>query len=766
MEKFKAVEKAMKTKAYSKEGLSAAARLDPKEKAKFEAAEFLSSMVEELERQIETLEAEGESIQATMKKGKNQNSKADRMAEIERITERHKWHQGKLELIKRSLENGAVEAEQVTELEESIKYYVSDGMNDEYMEDDEMYDDLNLQEEEDVYGMNNDNDRVSSQDNQSIQDEPESAHGVSIPASKPKSTEPAVAAARRPSTQLKSPLPALATLHTPLSSMANSSANGNMKPAPAPTRPPGETLKYASAAAAAAANVGIAPLPPPPGMTPPSHSNTPLASIPLHISRESPVVTPSQPASASHTPAQRSAVPASIQASEAASRQSRSPAPSQSSQGQSGPSAGSIPPTPIVEKVESTRSGRSSKAAGKAPQALGKQISASKRANGVSQAEADDDVSHYHLPSELEDLVQSFNINQSRVGMPPSQSSLRMLATSHLSLRMLATAHLSRPDSADAEQARHYKPKIRFATPSWYPQEPLSIFDNPHLYSRIDPDTLFYVFYYQQNTYQQYLAAKALKDQSWRFHKQYQTWFQRHEEPKTITEEFEQGTYRFFDYESTWCVCVCFMQVEGSVTSVLSRNRERGIFLPADGRSPRIEKSFRILGSTTSSQMAGLAFRISKAISSLAVGCEAPVASDGKVLPRSPTPMVSAESETSQDARGVGVPHQTIPPQLYRTHPSDFPLRSTNPGINPGLKRIVPSSTSTPKIPPGFTDNLRAMTSTPEIPHGLGGNLPSRISTPKIPPGFEGRVVALALQQQELDQQRAIDDSHIVEQLQ
>ena len=750
MEKFKAVEKAMKTKAYSKEGLSAAARLDPKEKAKFEAAEFLSNMVEELERQIETLEAEGESIQATMKKGKNQNSKADRMAEIERITERHKWHQGKLELIKRSLENGAVEAEQVTELEESIKYYVSDGMNDEYMEDEEMYDDLNLQEEEDVYGMNNDNDRVSSQDNQSIQEEPESAHGVSIPASKPKSAEPAVAAARRPSTQLKSPLPALATLHTPLSSMTNGSANGNMKPAPAPTRPPGETLKYASAAAAAAANVGIAPLPPPPGMTPPSHSNTPLASIPSHISRESPVVAPSQPASASHTPAQRSAVPVAIQVSEVASRQSRSPAPSQSSQGQSGPSAGSIPPTPVVEKAESTRPGRSSKAAGKAPQ---KQ--ASKKSNGVSQAEADDEVSHYHLPSELEDLVQSFNINQSRVGMPPSQSSLRMLATSHLSC----------PDSTDAEQPRHYQPKTRFATPSWYPQEPLSIFDDPRLYSRIDPDTLFYVFYYQQNTYQQYLAAKALKDQSWRFHKQYQTWFQRHEEPKTITEEFEQGTYRFFDYESTWYVCVCFMQVTGSVTIIISRNRERGIFLPAESKSLRMGKSFRILGNSTSMQRGGLMFQISKAISSAAERCEMPAAS-GAAVPRRCTPMVSSESEANPAVNAAGVPHETITPQMYRIPLSDFSLRSTTTRMNLDFKSVVPSRTSTAAIPPGFEDILPVMTSTLEIPHGVEGDLPSRTSTPKIPPGFEGSAAALASRLRERGQQESIDDSQVFVELQ
>jgi hypothetical protein len=117
---------------------------------------------------------------------------------------------------------------------------------------------------------------------------------------------------------------------------------------------------------------------------------------------------------------------------------------------------------------------------------------------------------------------------------------------------MLNSSLASSPDMLDVAAPRNYKPQTRFNTPSYYPQELDTVFDDPRLYSRIDPDTLFYIFYYKQGTYQQYLAAKALKDQSWRFHKQYQTWFQRHEEPKTITEEFEQGTYRFFDYESTW----------------------------------------------------------------------------------------------------------------------------------------------------------------------------------------------------------------------
>ena len=111
---------------------------------------------------------------------------------------------------------------------------------------------------------------------------------------------------------------------------------------------------------------------------------------------------------------------------------------------------------------------------------------------------------------------------------------------------------MNTPDTVDAEKPKHYKPVTKYHSPPYYPQDVLPIFDDPKLYQRIDTDTLFYIFYYKQGTYQQYLAAKELKRQSWRFHKMYRTWFQRHEEPKTITDEYEQGTYRFFDYESTW----------------------------------------------------------------------------------------------------------------------------------------------------------------------------------------------------------------------
>ena len=109
------------------------------------------------------------------------------------------------------------------------------------------------------------------------------------------------------------------------------------------------------------------------------------------------------------------------------------------------------------------------------------------------------------------------------------------------------------PEPIDSENPKHYVPKDPFPTPHYYPQSPSALFDNPLLYAKFDVDTLFFIFYYQPGTYRQYLAARELKKQSWRFHKQYLTWFQRHSEPQAITDEYEQGAYVYFDWEGSWC---------------------------------------------------------------------------------------------------------------------------------------------------------------------------------------------------------------------
>ncbi|XP_050375905.1 general negative regulator of transcription subunit 3 isoform X2 [Argentina anserina] len=132
-------------------------------------------------------------------------------------------------------------------------------------------------------------------------------------------------------------------------------------------------------------------------------------------------------------------------------------------------------------------------------------------------------------------------------------------------LQMLEAAYYKLPQPKDSERPRSYTPRHPAITPSTYPQVQAPIVNNPAFWERLGSeqyytDTLFFAFYYQQNTYQQYLAAKELKKQSWRYHRKYNTWFQRHEEPKVATDEYEQGTYVYFDFhianddlQHGWC---------------------------------------------------------------------------------------------------------------------------------------------------------------------------------------------------------------------
>jgi CCR4-NOT transcription complex subunit 3 len=120
-------------------------------------------------------------------------------------------------------------------------------------------------------------------------------------------------------------------------------------------------------------------------------------------------------------------------------------------------------------------------------------------------------------------------------------------------LSALNESFANMPTPSDTERQRQYAPRNPYPTPASYPSTPSPVFDHAAIFEKLGTDALFFIFYYQQGTYQQYLAARELKKQSWRYHKKYMTWFQRHEEPKVTTDDYEQGTYVYFDYETGWC---------------------------------------------------------------------------------------------------------------------------------------------------------------------------------------------------------------------
>jgi CCR4-NOT transcription complex subunit 3 len=115
----------------------------------------------------------------------------------------------------------------------------------------------------------------------------------------------------------------------------------------------------------------------------------------------------------------------------------------------------------------------------------------------------------------------------------------------------LSLSHFPHP--ADTDRPKPYTPRNPYRTPPYFPSSPPPLFDEPQLFEKLSVDTLFFIFYFQQGTPHQYLAARELKKQSWRYHKNFLTWFQRHDDPKLTSDEYEQGTYVYFDYESGWC---------------------------------------------------------------------------------------------------------------------------------------------------------------------------------------------------------------------
>ena len=515
MEKFKVIEKEMKTKAFSKEGLMAASKLDPKEREKVEISQFLSSSVDELDRQIEVAEAEVDSILATQKKGKKESGKNERIAEIETMIERHKWHQSRLELILRAIENGNVAVEDVANIKEDIKYYIESNQDPDFGEDDTLYEGLNLGEEDGPNGLGQEADSQDTEES-IVKEE-------STPVTKTISRE-APPEDRRSLSISTSPKPTITALANSLSAMISA------PPKPATITPKQmEPLKYASAAAAAGsaaaphatgsslsaatmASIGIAPLPPP------------VSSIAI--------------------------------AHQGINGPSRT-----SSTGSAGLDRSS---TPVINDGINLRRGSGASAASiqaKADQSSGKSLlTALQQADNISKGFNDmsldqrPDVGKYTtddtsmtkklwteaLPLALQDIGPPLEAARNRMSQPPDAEAIQVY---------LENAIPYMPKARDGEKSTNYAPKQPCETPSYYPQVPLPILETPSTLKRMELDTLFFIFYYQQGTYAQYLGAKELKEKSWRFHKRYITWFQRHEQPKEITEEYELGCYRYFDFE-------------------------------------------------------------------------------------------------------------------------------------------------------------------------------------------------------------------------
>ena len=146
MERFKVVERETKTKAYSKEGLGAAQKLDPAQKEKDEINNWLSASIDSLNIQLDQFESEVEALQLAQKKSKKDKEKQDRIDELKAWVEKHRYHIKQLETLMRMLDNETVEVDQIKKIKDDIEYYIESSQDPDFEDNEFIYEDLDLED--------------------------------------------------------------------------------------------------------------------------------------------------------------------------------------------------------------------------------------------------------------------------------------------------------------------------------------------------------------------------------------------------------------------------------------------------------------------------------------------------------------------------------------------------------------------------------------------------------------------------------------------
>ncbi|KAI9913914.1 hypothetical protein PsorP6_006324 [Peronosclerospora sorghi] len=511
MEEFKVCEKETKTKAYSKEGLAQVERLDPEQQARQQSHAWIQDCLNQLKVQIEALESDVERLHSL--KGRSRNK--SEIEEKEKLLSKHKWHILKLEQINRLLDNSALEPEQVDELKEDVEYYLEANQEPDFMEtygDDDIYESLDL----DTLGAAA---QVALPTEQDVGiDDASSATSASSAAA----STTATSSTGRGKTPRKNASSSMITgigragavkpidLKTSTPSRSNSTSKSETSPSNGVMTEVGKqrTTPQRAKSGSSSSDKGS------------SKTTTPVPSSPAVVEQRTPArkVSPPTPQRTPSPSANKGQLNSSSSASSEITKPLAGPAPSPA------PSSSSLPP-PIPSP--------SPTAVAHAPVPAPTTAPAPASGSGSTAA----------MPT----------ASASALNFRPLEESPQWTEEQKQVLRLIDESFHFIPENCDSEKANRYVPRNLYPTPTSFPATPSTLFSNAAIFEKLDVDTLFFIFYYQQGSYQQYLAARELKRRTWGYHKKYKTWFKRHEEPQVTGEDYEQGTFVYFDYETGWC---------------------------------------------------------------------------------------------------------------------------------------------------------------------------------------------------------------------
>ena len=611
MESFKIIEKETKTKAFSKQGLEAAReRKDPKEAARDEAREWLNASVDELQTQIEAFEAEIETI-AEPKKSKSK-TRPPRLGHLEESMSRHLQHIQRMELVLRLVDNEALAPEDVTDLKDLVDDYVERNQDDfdEFGDVEDMYADLELDDlAEAVASGEVSHDVGKPSALQKLDGAGDDAHADDGNAGAGASGAAGKGGLSKGGSEHSSSGSLLATGTKgkpgellgakPMSPAGGPALGSGGKKIPAPLG-----LNKAPNLASGAeppAPLGLqsgGPVPGPKGREgtlggnggswgAPGGGN---GTFPTLAGGDSKAGNPPQqqqqpaPGAGAGLQQQQSWGFGSANADPPVFGVNSSPQqapPSSSGSGVKFPLPKPTPGSPLLGGQGGNAGGpggaNANAAAGSPAKNLpapkfGVDPSASKSggtgtgtgsaSNGEPKPADGSDSLSFDLPGGLADLADGGGFG----GTDKGSSSVAPIAVAlggmthedpSVNVRLLESAYKNLPTVADGAWTRRRREPPSSPAPTSYPTASPPVLDNPALFERLDADALFFAFYHQQGTAQQYLAARELKRANWRFHKKYATWFARQEDPKVSTEEYEQGNYIYFDFnmgqDGGWC---------------------------------------------------------------------------------------------------------------------------------------------------------------------------------------------------------------------
>jgi CCR4-NOT transcription complex subunit 3 len=601
MEQFKVCEKDTKTKAFSKEGLAREAKADPEEAERQERRDWINECLEKLNDVIDSVESEMEKLSS----GRGKNKNKSELEKLDNRVKKNRWHIGRLELILKLLDNMDLEPSALESIKEDVEYYIESAVDDDGAlgVDDEfdIYEEMNLEAltggplDGGTGGDSNEGSpRADTEGSKAggggAADEKDDAGKSKKATTKAAEANP-IAMIGKATAKKEA-----ATLPVGKAAKAAEKATGKDAKNVLPSGAPGKVDKKGAAAGKdaegesakkAAEDAESEPKAEVPAPVPTAWSNDKPATQMLAQVADPPAPTPA-PASATIPSA---AVLASTPAAGVAPAPPMPAKPAGTLETASDP----VAPVPVATNnsdstpaIGMTIGGPAMQPKPAQPMILG--ASTTSPAANLLQPQAGQIPSQMPLgQGRVGDPTGSGSVTPNQVPGTPSQSGQPAVGASNASygipgmgglggvsgqqpppvqhnklanappetlaaLNMLKSSMVFSPENAEIEKQPNYQPRNPYnGAHASFPMAAPTMAESAALFEKLPMDSLFFAFYYQPGTYQQYLAAKQLKKHSWRFHKKYMTWFQRHEEPKIASDEFEEGTYVYFDYESGWC---------------------------------------------------------------------------------------------------------------------------------------------------------------------------------------------------------------------